>query len=399
MKRAVIGGVIGLLAVGVLAAGIVRAVMKSGPNGPGPGEGFEPMEAVEIVEAREATWQPTADLVGTVFARRSVTVRNELDGVVRFVGFESGEIVEEGRVLLRQDDTSERADLEEARAAVRVAEAGLAQADAQIALAEAEYRRLTGLGPRAVAEVEVDRARTRVETARAERGRWAAEADQARARVAQVEARLEKLTIRAPFRARAGLRTVHEGQYLVAGTDVVVLQEQADTIYLDFAVPQEYAERVRPGTAVLATGPMLGPEAVPIRVVASDATVNRGTRNLRVRAEVGNPRGLLVPGMAVEVRAPVGEPQRVVTIPSTAVRRSAYGNSVFVVSADEAGVPRARQRFVTLGPALGDDVIVREGLAVGERVAAAGSFKLRDGVRVLVKEAGHGPASPGSVGK
>jgi membrane fusion protein, multidrug efflux system len=82
-------------------------------------------------------------------------------------------------------------------------------------------------------------------------------------------------------------------------------------------------------------------------------------------------------------------------MPGTAVRRAAYGNSVFVVTPDEGGgAMRAHQRFLTLGQSIGEDVIVLKGLEPGERVAAAGSFKLRDGVKVMAAPPG-GPAKGG----
>jgi membrane fusion protein (multidrug efflux system) len=37
---------------------------------------------------------------------------------------------------------------------------------------------------------------------------------------------------------------------------------------------------------------------------------------------------------------------------------------------------------------LGDDIVIRSGLAEGERVAASGSFKLREGVLVMVADGG-----------
>lgn len=384
MRRAwaVIAGVLIVAVVGVTGGVAVMKVRESRAAQP-PAPSFEPSEATEIVEAREIAWQPMADLMGTVFAIRSVMVRNELAGVVTHVGFDSGQIAEAGQIVLQQDETSDRADLEAVTAAVRVAEASIEQADAEIKLAEAELERLTSVQSRAIAEVEIDRARTKLDTARATRGRWAAEVDQARARVAQVEARLAKLTIRAPFRARAGMRTVQEGQYLSEGVDVVALQELTDTIYLDFAIPQEFASRATPGTIVTVTGEALGPDPVQIEVVAADSIVNNQTRNLRVRAIVDNADGALVPGMFVQVRVPIDEPKPYVVVPSMAVRRAAYANSVFVIAPDETGAPRASQRVVTLGPTVGEDVIVLDGLKVGERVAAAGSFKLHDGVKVI----------------
>src|SRR5262249_23971105 len=154
------------------------------------------------------------------------------------------------------------------------------------------------------------------------------------------------------------------------------------------AIPQEYAPRVRVGMSVMATTELLGADPVKITVVAVDATVNNDTRNLRVRAVVDNPRGVLVPGMSIQVRVPIEEPKQLVAVPSTAVRRAAYGSSLFVITPDEGTqVTRAHQKFVTLGEAIGEDVIVLDGLKAGDRVAGAGSFKLRDGVKVMPQAA------------
>lgn len=383
MRRAwVVTAVVVFVALLAGAGTVVMLKLKKPKQAP-EAPAFEPFESVQIVKARETAWQPTADLVGTVIAKRSVIVRNELAAAVRFVGFQSGDAVEEGQVLLRLDDTTEQADLAAAKAGVRVAQANIQQVESQVKLAEVELERLTSVQSRAIAEVDIDRARTRLDTARADKGKWEAEADQARARVAQVEARLAKLTIKAPFRARAGMRTVHEGQYLAEGVDVVWLQELTDTIYLDFAIPQEYAPMVKVGTTVMATGVLLGPDPVKIEVVAVDAVVNNETRNLRVRSLVENKKSVLVPGMFVQVRVPIGPPQNLVTVPNLAVRRAAYANFVYVVTPDKDGSLRAHQRFVTLGQTMGDDVIVSQGLAPGDEIGAAGSFKLRDGVKVV----------------
>ncbi|NJN64553.1 MAG: efflux transporter periplasmic adaptor subunit, partial [Acidobacteria bacterium] len=57
---------------------------------------------------------------------------------------------------------------------------------------------------------------------------------------------------------------------------------------------------------------------------------------------------------------------------------------VFVLESDESGALRARQRIVQSGPMLGDDVLIESGLQAGEQVAANGSFKLYEGVRVAL---------------
>lgn len=361
------------------------------------GAGYEPAETVEVAEARSVLWQPTADLVGTVVSLRSVRVSNELAGVVKRVGFESGGIVEAGQVLLELDDSTDRADLAAAQASVRVAEATVAALDARLRLTETEVRRMEGAAQaNAAAQIELDRLMAELEESRAERERLLAEVDAARARAEQVQTRLNKMTIRAPFRGRAGLRSIHEGQYLAEGTPVVQLEEIADQIYLDFAIPQEHLARVRPGVSVLATGEVLGPEPVRIEVVAVDATVDHSTRNIRVRCIVDNREERLRAGMFVRIRVPTDEPRPYVTVPATAARRMSYADQVFeLVPGEQPGMMRAKQRFVRLGPTIGDDVIVLEGLEAGKVVAASGAFKLRDGSLVSPAQAG---GAEGQVG-
>lgn len=350
------------------------------------GGGFEPAEAVETVAAREVPWRPMADLVGTVIALRSVSVSNELAGTIKRLGFDSGAIVEAGSVLLELDDSSDRADYEAAMAAVRVAQANVGVADAQLRWAGIDLKRVeAAINDGGANPTELDRARTELERLQADRQRTLAEVEQAKARAAQVQTRLDKMVIKAPFRARAGLRNIHEGQYLAEGTSIVMLEEVGDTIFMDFAVPQEYLARVRPGLAVMATSSALGDEPVRIEVAAIDARVNNDTRNVRVRAVVANPDERLRPGMFVQIRVPTDVEQPRLVVPSTAVRRAPHADTVYVVAPDEKDPQklRAKERVVKLGPTIGADVIVTSGLAPGELVAATGSFKLREGVQVM----------------
>jgi membrane fusion protein (multidrug efflux system) len=55
-----------------------------------------------------------------------------------------------------------------------------------------------------------------------------------------------------------------------------------------------------------------------------------------------------------------------------------------VVTEDPTGDTRVYTRLVETGAMVGDEILVRSGLAAGERVASVGSFKLRDGGRVRV---------------
>jgi membrane fusion protein (multidrug efflux system) len=87
----------------------------------------------------------------------------------------------------------------------------------------------------------------------------------------------------------------------------------------------------------------------------------------------------------VRVEIPVGPPRRAVVVPASAVRRGPEGDHVFVLAADTEGRTRASRRSVETGAALGNRMVIRRGLEAGERVAASGSFKLREAVLVVVQ--------------
>lgn len=355
----------------------------------------EPAEAVEIVTARALDYQPRADLVGTVIALRSVVVTNEVSGVITEIGFDSGDVVEEGQTLVVLESSVEQADLTTARANVRVMEAAAKAIEANISLWQTNLARIEpAVAANAAPATELDNARAQLTSARAQLERAQAEIEQAKARVVQVEVQIGKKTIKAPFRARAGIRLFHPGQYVAEGTQIVGLQAITDRIYLDFALPQEYAMTVKPGDSVMANSSMLGSGPVKVDVTAVDAVINTETRNVRVRSSVPNADGRLRPGMFVDISVPVGQPVPSIVVPSTAVRRASFGNHVFIIVPGEApNTFRAKQVFVKLGAAIGEDVIVTEGLTNGQEVAAAGSFKLRDGALVM-KAAPGAPSAP-----
>lgn len=403
----------------LVAAGIVAVKYKQMHAGSGHG-GMIPPEFVDMVAAESVQWQPRSRLVGTVVAKRSVNLENEIVGVVTEVGFESGDTVEKGQILLKLDTSTEQADLAAAQATQSLATSGIEVANAEIRVAQSNLdlaksnlrRYKSAATASSVAEADVDRAQAEVEKglatlerAQSMLARSKAEQDQAAAKVKQIETMIAKKTLKSPFRARAGMHSTHPGQYLSEGTPIVTLTELTDDIYLDFAVPQDYAARVKPGVVVEAKSAMLGSDAAKITVVSIDGTVNPVTRNVRVRSSVPNPGYTLKPGMFIDVEVPVAPPAPFIAIPATAVRRAAYGDHVYVITPDpkpdNPAAMKSHQQLVKLGANLGDKVIVESGLKAGDLLAASGSFKLREGALVMRAPAGGpqggAPANPAAT--
>ncbi len=401
MKRsAVIASTLIALSLAGVGYGIYAWKMRAFAAAAGAPQ-FEPAESVTAVTVGTISWQPTADLVGTALAMRSVTLGAEVPGTIREVGFDSGTIVEAGQVLVTLDDSTERADLDAAQSSVPVAEASVTAAESSLLWSTATLERLNkAIASGATSKADLDEARAAVDAATAQLQRARAEVILAHARVDQIKALINRKTLRAPFRAVAGLRNVHPGQFLAEGAPIVMLQEATDDIYVDFALPQQHIARIKVGDAVMATSSVFGPDPRRIEVVAIDAAANATTRNVRIRSVVDNRDRRLRPGMFVDVRVPVGPAQDFVAIPNTAVRRASYGDHVFVLSqtpsaADKTTMEtRATQRFVKLGPSVGTDLIVLDGLKAGEAIAAIGSFKLREGALVTISVPQEKPGDP-----
>ncbi len=414
-KKPLIAGIVLIVCVLLVGGGIGAwkwLQIREAANQPAPPH----LTSVEVVKAERMVHQPTARLVGTVVAKRAVSVANEVAGVVREVGFMTGDEVQEGQMLLQLDTATELADLAAAEAAqavasraVEVSEADVRVAQSNLELAESNQRRFETAGS-AVSAADIDRvnadlrkARADIERSQSAVARAKAEVDQAAARVEQIRTVIAKKTLKAPFRALASIRNVHPGQYLAEGTQIVTLAEITEDIYLDFAVPQEYAARVVPGMVVVARSDVLSEESLQIKVLSMDAVVNPSTRNIRVRSSVADPEHRLRQGMFIDVEVPTDPAREYVTIPTTAVRRGAFGDHVYVVTPGTAeqqipGFPPvsvANIRMVTLEADIGGRVLVSKGLEGGEEIAAGGSFKLMDKAMVVK---GGAPGSGGSRG-
>jgi membrane fusion protein (multidrug efflux system) len=319
-----------------------------------------PPEAVTTAKAEQSEWEGRLHAIGTAEAVQGVTVSADLPGVVAGIEFESGRAVRKGEVLVRLDTTMERAQLESA----------IARRD----LARLNLERVTQLRQKnANSQADLDRA--------------GAEAKQAEASVAELEAVINRKTIRAPFAGVLGIRQVNLGQYLAGGDPVVPLQANAP-IYVNFSVPQQNADGIDKGVEVQVVSEGTSDVVETGKVNAVNSIIDPDTRNVDAQAIFDNRSGALRPGMFVEVDVLLGQDARVVTLPVSSISYAPYGNSVFIVEEmdgpDGKKYLGVRQQFVKLGEARGDKVAVLSGVEPGQEVVTTGVFKLRSGAAVQV---------------
>jgi membrane fusion protein, multidrug efflux system len=357
LRRGVAGFV---LLASVLGSGVLLAAWKQGANEQAAAAAAhqpEPVERVALALATSKDHLATTTAVGTVLALRSITLQNEVPGTIARAALVSGAIVEAGTVLVALDTSVEQAELRALNAQAKLADT-------------MSERREQLLKHGATTQDEVDQAH--------------AQRDVAAAQGARLRALIAKKTIVAPFRAQVGLADVHVGQYLNVGMTLTTLQGIADEVNIDFAVAQAVAADIRVGSNVEVRTSQ--GQTLTAQVSAIDARVDPSTRSTTVRARLKGGEHGPAPGASVRVSVPVGAASKAVVIPISGLRKGPDGDHVWVVATDAAGALRAHERKVESGPVLGETVIILSGLEAGEQLAATGSFKLREGVRVQPAE-------------
>ena len=319
-----------------------------------------PVHTVTATEAEADVWQPTIPSVGNLSAVQGADLASEVAAKVLEVAVEDGAEVEAGDVLVRLDAEGLRYALRGAEAETRLAEIELER--------QQRLRRMD-----ANSEADVDRAESQLA--------------QARAAVGQIQAEIDKHTIRAPFAGRIGIVEVDPGQFVDVGMDIVTLQT-LDPVLVDFTVPQRDLGRVAPGLPVEATVDAYPGRKFTGEVIAISPKIERSTRSVDVRASMANPEQVLRPGMFVDVEVLLPQQNDVITLPQTAVTYNPYGDSVFLVREGETESGEAEltveRKFIRTGQARGDQVAILQGVQPADRVVTSGQLKLRNGSKVRI---------------
>ncbi len=368
MKKRIALAIFGLLVVIGTLGGVKTLQIK---DLIAAGEGMvPPPTSITAVDVEKDEWETTLGAIGTLEASQGVVITADLPGRVSRLYFDGGEEVTSGALLVEQETSTE--------------DTQLSAAASDLELAQSNLDRVTRLwNSKVVSRSEFDAARS--------------EASAAQAQVDNINASLSKKQITAPFDGRLGLRLVDIGQDLSSGIAIVSLQA-FDPMRVNFSLPQGALAQIRQGVEVRVTTNAVPDKVFAGNITAIDTEIDSATRTVRVQAtldvsdDTDTTMPELLPGMFARVQVVLTEVKPVLTVPLTSVSFATYGDSVFVLEANEDDQLIARQQFVQLGERRGDFVDVIKGVNEGESVAKDGVFKLRNGAPVNINEGGSEPS-------
>ena len=367
----------------IIAASAVTAFTLygcgGGHNEPAVKEPTTQPKAVTMVEAVAAPTPRYLTLTGTLNGNRSSEVAADWAGKVVETLVERGQHVAKGQALVRLDPRTASLTAQEAGATAAASEASLT-------LARSDCERADKLfATNAISKAEFDRL-----TATCNAQAKQAEAAIARARLAGQQ--LGDATVRAPFAGMIAQRFVDEGEYVGRDTKIVSLVE-LDILRLELNVPEADARYVQVGQAVRFDVAGFDKQQFAGTIKYVGPSLRAETRDLVVEAVIENRDHVLRPGNFAIAKVTLGEVPTPV-VPRAAIRDDGETYRVFVVK-DDGKRQQLEERLVQLGPELvGGLVAVAKGVEAGERVVAAVTDDLRDGVQVTVVKQASAPQPP-----
>lgn len=241
------------------------------------------------------------------------------------------------------------------------------------------------------AKASVSQAKATVEQSRASADQSKASVSQAQTAVNRAKVNLGFCTITSPVSGIVGEIKVRAGDQVSPMTQLTIVssnQQMEAEFSVSEAILEEaissgvsgekskYLAELPDVTFVMKNGTQYPHKG---RVVSMTGMVNATTGTLSCKAKFPNPDGLLYSGIQGTVLLPISQDD-VMVIPQNAVVRLQDKSLVYKVKSDST----ATAVTVMIADAYnGKDVIVTDGLKVGDRIVTVGANNLEEGQRVL----------------
>ena len=381
----------------------------SGRGGGRRGGGDVP---VVVANATQRDVPMEVQVIGNVEAYSAITVKAQAGGQLVGVFFKEGDFVKKGEKLFEIDQRPLEAAYNQAAANIARDQATLLQAQANMARDQANAKYQDAQAKR-YAELfkagVISRDQAEQLRASADASAQAVNADQAAIASAQAaigaskataenaKVQLGFTTIYSPINGRTGNLTVKQGNVVTANNMDLMTINQVEPIYVTFSVPESQLTAIKKymalGTLSVRSKPQDVDNAPEERgsLTFVDNTVDVTTGTIKLKGTFPNTDHQLWPGQFVRVTLRLTVQQNAVVVPNQAIQTGQTGSFVYVVKQDKT----VESRPVVTGNRVDQDMVVNEGLALGETVVTEGQLRLAPGSKVIVNKEGRGGGGGG----
>jgi membrane fusion protein, multidrug efflux system len=314
------------------------------------GKGGKTSVIVMVVKAKRL--DDVVNSTGTILPNEEVEIRSEVSGKIVTLNIREGDFVKRGTVLFHINDEDLQARLKKLGFNKKLAEDN-----------EARQKKL--LEKEAISQREYDISVNSVNTISAD--------------IEDLQAQLQKTTVKAPFDGTIGFRYVSLGSYISPTTKIATLTN-TNPAKLEFSVPAKYASVARVGGEIDFS--MEDDEQHFVGTVyAIDPKIDPQTRTLQIRATSPNAKHKLIPGAFARVELVLKTKGSAIMIPTESVVPEQKGSKVFLVKGGKATPIK-----VKLGTRGDKEVEVLSGLFVGDTLITTGIMQVKPDGEVDIRE-------------
>ncbi len=301
--------------------------------------------AVKVSKIRKETVTDYGEWFGYLRGKNDTDIHPRVTGFVVSQEYKDGQAVKKGDILFRIDPDLAQAELEQAKANLKVAEASLAAAIAsreQTKLDLARYEQLKD----ATSEKKVNELRYNLSMADASVKACQASIEQSRAAVNRAEINLEYTVVRAPYDGVVGAAACSHGDLVTPATKLANITS-INPIRVDFSINSDglvnsfrrfgnvQSDKRNPALTspsfelILEDGSLYPNKG---KLLAMESKVAH-TGLIDVEGEIENPDNLLRGGMPTRVKIPLGSKEALL-VPAAAIRPVLRNNFIIIIGAD-----------------------------------------------------------------
>lgn len=334
------------------------------------------LKGIPVATVTTANLPVTIEVTGTVRARTSALVSARIPGTVSVLHVREGDRVRKGQLLAQLDSQEHTAQAGAANAAIEEARQGVAEAQARRTLADATFLRFKALyDEQALTRQEFETRQTERELAH-----QGVERAEARLRQAQQTGRAassiaDYTRIIAPLSGIITTKQADLGATVFPGQPLMTI-EDTGSYQLELAIPESYAGKVPPGTAVQITLDAFQ-KSLPATVAELVPTAEPGSRTFTAKVNLavkGLTSGMFGRGTIVIG----GSSSQGILVPKQALFERGALTAVWAVDQDNI----ARMRLVRPGKSINDQIEILSGLTPDDRIVTAELAKVRDGAKL-----------------
>lgn len=330
---------------------------------------------VPYVSVQELSYKDMSEktkFIAQAEAVESVDIIPQINGYLDEVRFQDGSYVKEGDVLFVIEQKKFKANVDAAAADLDKAKSDLVQL-------ESDYKRKKQLyAEKYISASELEVAENKFTQANAA-------IRQAQANLELAEINLGYTEIKAPISGFIGKSLITKGNYVHPSIPSLARIVKTDPIRIAFSVSDK--ERLtflqnlkdkRNNISFEIAYPTGETEPIEIDQIFTGNEINPDTATIPIYIDYKNPHKKLLPGTFVDVLVVVGQQDKVLTVPLTALAQDSNGTYVIVIDNDN----KAEQRYVETGEISGVYQEVKSGLNENDRVVVQGLQKVSAGMTV-----------------